>query len=61
MAKAKLSKLFDYRKGNGGMTSYPKGYEGEMPQAHFDAAVAAGAVEGQAAAKADTGKDGGTK
>jgi hypothetical protein len=53
MPQAKFSKLFDYYKPGQRMTSYPKGYEGDVPQAHYDAAVEAGAIDGAAPAKAD--------
>jgi hypothetical protein len=47
MPKAKFTKQFDYQKKLGDpMTSYPKGFEGDLPDSHYDAAVEAGAVEG---------------
>jgi len=58
MPQAKFSKKFDYlAKRGGGMTSYPSGFEGDIPQAHFDAAAAAGALDG--VAKPTEGKDSG--
>lgn len=47
--RAKLSKKFDYIHASRAHSSYPAGYDGPMPQAHFDAAKAAGAVGGEAA------------
>jgi hypothetical protein len=43
----KLSKAFDYRKGNGKMTSYPAGYDGPMQKEHAEAAAKAGAISGK--------------
>jgi hypothetical protein len=57
MPQAKLTKAYDYRARTGKMTAYPAGYEGDMPQAHFDAAVAAGVVDGQKPKPKDDGKD----
>lgn len=57
MPKAKFSRKFDYRKGLGKMTSYPSGYEGDVPQTHYDAALAAGAIDGKAASDTGTGGD----
>lgn len=39
-----LSKAFDYshKRGRRGMTSYPAGYDGPMPEAHADLAIAKG-------------------
>jgi hypothetical protein len=51
MPQAKFSKVFDYRAKSGSITAYPAGYEGDIPQAHFDAAATAGALEGEAPAK----------
>jgi hypothetical protein len=50
MPQAKLSKQFTYYKPGTKMVDYPKGYEGDMPQAHYDNAVQSGAVEGTKAA-----------
>lgn len=57
MPKAKFSRQYDYRKGMGKMTSYPSGYEGDVPQSHYDAAVEAGAIEGATPAAAAGGGD----
>jgi hypothetical protein len=61
MKQAKLTRAFDYRKRAGKMYSYPAGFDGEMPDEHYDAAVAQGVVEGAKAPKADaTAPDKGT-
>lgn len=57
MPNGKLNKQFDYYKPGSKMMSYPKGFDGDMPQAHYDAAVAAGAVDGAKASA--TGGDAG--
>lgn len=59
MPKAKFTKAFPYRKGMGKMTEYPAGYEGDIPQAHYDAAAEAGAIEDAKAAKPAGGGEGG--
>jgi hypothetical protein len=62
MPAAKFAKSFDYRKGNGAMTSYPADFSGDIPQAHYDAAAKAGALaDAPAKAAAPAGGDKGTK
>lgn len=47
MPFGKFTKHFDYRapKKASNMTSYPSGYEGDIPQAHYDAALEQGALD----------------
>lgn len=48
MPHAKFTKLFDYQEGFGKpMTSYPKGYAGDISQSHYDKAAEVGAIEGE--------------
>ena len=42
--QVKLAKAFDYYKPGDKMVSYPKGYEGPMPKAHYDVAAQVGAL-----------------
>ena len=59
MPQGKFTKPFDYRarKNAGPITSYLAKEYDDIPQAHFDAAVAAGAIDG---AKAPVTKPEGT-
>lgn len=50
---AKFTTKFDYMpKRRGKMISYEQGFEGDIPESHYDAAVSAGAIEAPAKAKA---------
>lgn len=60
MPTAKFKRAFDYRKGLGKMTSYEAGYEGDVPDAHYEAAVKAGAIaDGDTTGKATRSTTGG--
>lgn len=43
--RVKFTKDFDYRVSHSVEKAYKKGYEGLVPEAHYEAAKAAGAVE----------------
>lgn len=61
MPQVKFRRAFDYRKGLGKMTSYEAGYEGNIPDAHYEAAVQAGAIaDGDTTGKATRTTTGGT-
>ena len=46
MAEAEFKRNFDYRVPNrNSIVAYVAGWSGSLPQAHLDAAIAAGAVE----------------
>ncbi|NBJ13334.1 hypothetical protein [Microvirga arsenatis] len=47
--KAKFAKDYDYRVSFGKEVAYKKGFEGLIPEAHYEAAKAAGVLEGEAA------------
>lgn len=62
MPQAKFVKDFEYRtkpeSASGSIIDYKKGMSLSIPQAHLDAAIEAGAVEGTASAsKPATGKE----
>lgn len=62
MAKRlKFSKLFDYphKRGRRGMTSYPVGFEGPVPDTQAEAALAGGYAEEVAEPKSTGGAAGG--
>jgi hypothetical protein len=50
MPKATFTKHFDYQEKFGKpMTSYPKGYSGDIPQSHYDKAAELGVLDNDTA------------
>lgn len=57
MPFAKVTSKFDYVMKSRSMVSYPAGFEGDMPQAHYDRALALGKLDEKASGGTTTPSD----